>query len=285
MSVYISSLPEWTGDTYNGYFVWNDSGETQTYKTKFNNTFYNVLQVKQIGFTPNINVNTSFGGIVLGGNNNVGSTDKLNFVMGFDNNVSASGAPDAVGNLTIGRGNNLSSVFARLNIVVGGYNGITQGQNIRFGNNGNNTGQFNIDGGEQNNITGSQNIAWGNFISVSSDYNLSLGLDNDITSSNGYNAITNGRENDIIGTTEYGAIVSSSGSTINNLDRVVILGLHGFSATTSATTYVDSIEAVNNVVLRNYAALDFANDTAAAAGGVVLGGVYHTSGEMKIRIL
>jgi len=35
MSVYISNLPEYTGNTYNGYFVWNDSGETTTYKTKY----------------------------------------------------------------------------------------------------------------------------------------------------------------------------------------------------------------------------------------------------------
>jgi hypothetical protein len=42
---------------------------------------------------------------------------------------------------------------------------------------------------------------------------------------------------------------------------------------------------VENLVVFNYAALDFANDTAAAAGGVVLGQVYHHNGDLRIRIV
>ena len=34
----------------------------------------------------------------------------------------------------------------------------------------------------------------------------------------------------------------------------------------------------------NYANINFADDTAAATGGVPLGGVYHTSGSLKIRV-
>jgi hypothetical protein len=41
---------------------------------------------------------------------------------------------------------------------------------------------------------------------------------------------------------------------------------------------------VENLVVFNYAALDFADDTAAAAGGVVLGQVYHNLGALRIRI-
>ena len=41
---------------------------------------------------------------------------------------------------------------------------------------------------------------------------------------------------------------------------------------------------VFNLVISNYASLDFADDTAAATGGVALGGVYHTSGALKIRV-
>jgi hypothetical protein len=42
---------------------------------------------------------------------------------------------------------------------------------------------------------------------------------------------------------------------------------------------------VENLVVFNYAGLNFADDTAAAAGGVVLGQIYHTGGLMKIRIV
>lgn len=42
---------------------------------------------------------------------------------------------------------------------------------------------------------------------------------------------------------------------------------------------------VMTVVLRNYANLDFANDAAAAAGGVPLGGIYHTLGAARVRIV
>jgi hypothetical protein len=51
------------------------------------------------------------------------------------------------------------------------------------------------------------------------------------------------------------------------------------SATRNDATFVE------NLVVFNYAALNFADDTAAAAGGVVLGQVYHTGGTLKIRIV
>jgi hypothetical protein len=40
-----------------------------------------------------------------------------------------------------------------------------------------------------------------------------------------------------------------------------------------------------NLVLFNYSNLNFADDTAAAAGGVVLGQVYHNNGALRIRIV
>ncbi len=38
------------------------------------------------------------------------------------------------------------------------------------------------------------------------------------------------------------------------------------------------------LVLSNYASLDFADDAAAATGGVPLGGVYHNNSDLKIRV-
>jgi hypothetical protein len=41
---------------------------------------------------------------------------------------------------------------------------------------------------------------------------------------------------------------------------------------------------VNLLQIAGYAGMNYADDTAAAAGGIPLGGVYHTSGALKIRI-
>jgi hypothetical protein len=38
------------------------------------------------------------------------------------------------------------------------------------------------------------------------------------------------------------------------------------------------------IEIEAYAALDFANDAAAATGGVPLGGIYHNSGDLKVRV-
>ena len=58
-----------------------------------------------------------------------------------------------------------------------------------------------------------------------------------------------------------------------------MVGTTGRTATKSNATFVE------NLVVFNYAGLNFADDTAAAAGGVVLGQVYHTGGVLKIRIV
>lgn len=44
------------------------------------------------------------------------------------------------------------------------------------------------------------------------------------------------------------------------------------------------MEIKNLLKLSNYSKLEFSNDTTAAAGGIPLGGVYHTSGALKVRI-
>ena len=58
----------------------------------------------------------------------------------------------------------------------------------------------------------------------------------------------------------------------------VALGYQVTNTWAAATT-------VNQLQIENYAALNYADDTAAAAGGVALGGVYHNSGALRIRIV
>ena len=58
-----------------------------------------------------------------------------------------------------------------------------------------------------------------------------------------------------------------------------MLGTNGRTAPISDATMVE------NLVVFNYASLNYADDTAAAAGGVVLGQVYHNAGALRIRIV
>lgn len=51
------------------------------------------------------------------------------------------------------------------------------------------------------------------------------------------------------------------------------------------TASVADYTTTKNLQLTNYAALNFADDSAAATGGVPLGGLYHNSGALRIRIV
>ena len=108
-----------------------------------------------------------------------------------------------------------------------------------------------IFGGESNNIRSS-----------AARTNIIGGISNTISSSNRYNVIIGSQSSTVTGTT--------SGATM--------IGTVSRSADRNNCVFVE------NLKLFNYPSLDFANDSDAAAGGVVLGQVYHTSGTLKIRI-
>ena len=100
-------------------------------------------------------------------------------------------------------------------------------------------------------------------IAVTANGTLMNGVSNTLNSSGYYNNIFNGTGNSITGTTSGATMISCSGRT----------------ATTSNATFVE------NLVIFNYTNLNYADDTAAAAGGVVLGQVYHNSGALRIRVV
>ena len=73
----------------------------------------------------------------------------------------------------------------------------------------------------------------------------------------------------------YGVAIGSS--AVAGASGAVALGKNVTSSTANTT-------AVNLFQITQYASMNFTNDTTAAAGGIPLGGVYHTSGALKIRI-
>ena len=74
-------------------------------------------------------------------------------------------------------------------------------------------------------------------------------------------------------------IIGGQNNTINQKDNVAMLACSGRTATISGATFVE------NLVIFNYSNLNYADDTAAAAGGVVLGQVYHNAGALRVRIV
>lgn len=151
------------------------------------------------------------------------------------------------------------------NGMLGGYyNNLTGGiQSSIIG------GQYNIMTGEQygtedrvyySTIIGGNNNEIGKFVTgstiISSSYSTISGTSATTINSN---------------------ILGGSNNIIGSKSNVVMLGCSGRTATISGATFVE------NLVIFNYANLDYANDAAAAAGGVVLGQVYHNNGALRIR--
>lgn len=85
--------------------------------------------------------------------------------------------------------------------------------------------------------------------------------------------------------TNFGTIIGSESSQITGGTRgTVMIGCSGRTGVSSHTTYVETLEAFEGIIMTDYANLNFANDSAAATGGVPLGGMYHNAGNMRIRI-
>jgi hypothetical protein len=113
-------------------------------------------------------------------------------------------------------------------------------------------------------------MGYGNKVGDAPNYNpgpynniiASFSVINGDNSTIGYNNIFGGANNIISGTT--------SGATL--------LGMSNYTPTRNDATFAMAY------VMTNYASYNFADDTAAAAGGVVLGQVYHNNGTLRIRI-
>ena len=231
-----------------------------------------------IGYNNNFKTTTSTGneaGNITIGHGNTKQSDGI--IIGKDN--TGSRGLYLGFNLTSNSGNDIAGLsLVGRNITSSGVRGAAQGGNIS------NLGDFSISHGwfnNHNNREATIASGWGNTInsngSLTFGYNVAIGLNNTITGGNGqfnlssdsditstgtHNTILGGYQNNITGTT--------SGTTI--------IGLTGHTATSSDMVYVPALNVVN------YASLDFADDAAAALGGVELGGLYHNSGAVRIRI-
>ena len=218
MSVYISQLPLYTGNTYNGYIIWNDSGETTTYKTLFQQqlitgTGTNSLRTSNaigasgtdsLAIGPDTNA-TMFNSIAFG--RNVQSTNDFGYAFG--------GSSTASGFVSIVMGYS-SSAGGQYSVMIGaegnsaGSHGIAMG---RFaGATGTNSlaiGVSSVSETEGSSVFGSSNLI------RNSTYSNIFGSNNTINTTAGYNYnnIFGGVGNTITGTTSGATMVGTSGRT------------------------------------------------------------------------
>ena len=197
------------------------------------------------------NASSSRSGVVFGSNNTTGE-DAYTFASFSFSNTSANNPSKPT--ISIGGKNNKSSLNNN------GYCTFLNGLGNKIYATGG-SGHHNIYGGTSNWISASGTYASPVGTSFTGDTNTILNSKN--------SNIQNGVLNTIIGSD---ACVTSATT------RTTIIGLSGYTATADDMVYVPALNVVN------YASLNFADDTAAAAGGVELGGLYHNAGAVRIRI-
>lgn len=263
----IPQLPLQTGVTDLDLFAIVDSGETTTSsitRSEFmsgatDTTFQNII------------TNT---GNIYANNTDINIYDST---QSFSHSVRIGG-----GTIT-----NTSNVFGT---TIGGRNNTNSGSNTHlFG------GFVNKIQGEDNAIvTGRQNT-----IGSSAEFNSIIGgRSNTINLGCFYSTILGGQNNIISNGEQHASIIGGISNTTNgyrsvivggqsntlNADNSSMIACSGRTGSNNYTTYVETLEAFDGIVMTDYAALNFTGDTAAAAGGVPLGGLYHDAGAMRIRI-
>ena len=156
------------------------------------------------------------------------------------------------------------SVIIGSNISTTAYRAISIGQGNQVGQNSTTIGQYSR--------TGSSSIAMGDNAN-----NLYGAKNNAVSLGAGANAETNstavGQNTKALGQNS----VAIGKDSQSNAYGAIALG-DGVIAATPDTLTVKLLQ------IANYTTMNFADDAAAATGGIPLGGVYHTSGALKIRI-
>lgn len=129
-----------------------------------------------------------------------------------------------------------------------------------------------------------QSTGYGNFMAGTQFTSIIRGSGSyNVVQGGYYNRVNDGNNAGVFGGNnnniynDNSVIAGGYGNTINNINCVILGG-------NSQSTLQDNEVVMPNVRVTNYASLNFSGDTAAAAGGVQLGQLYHDNGAARIRI-
>ena len=256
----IPQLPEQTGKTDNDLLAIVDSGETTTSKIKVSTLLSGVGGAFQVGdatdsivpsYSPTsrgVAANTLYiDNLDTGGNAQFGGTE----VEQSRNNSRASFATSNPFNTTFG-------------FIAGGGGLVNSGARSVVGS------------GFGTNNSGFGAAVWSYGCDNDADQAGAIGgLNHFLSSAADRSGVIGGNDNEITSTDSVAV-----GGTLNTIShaRSVILGGSGLTS-----NYDEEVQ-VPNLTIANYSSLNYADDTAAAAGGVSIGQVYHNAGALRVRI-
>lgn len=219
-NIKISELPLYTGNTYNGYIIWNDSGETTTYKTK-----YLPGLVAGTG-TDSIKSNLTSTPATASGTNSIAIGKGA---QGTNTNSISIGTSQVAGAFSVGIGNNLNGVGTG-SIVLGnaiynnsGSDAITIGNDLAcYGN------SIVIGSGGHRSI-GTNNVVIGiNNTPNIANYSVVLGTISNANS--GQRQVIIGRNNNITSTNNDNSIIGGNGNIISGTTSgTTLIGLINFT--------------------------------------------------------
>ena len=266
MSVYISSLPVYTGNTADlRWFIMNNSGETETYKysgyssqlipgsgTNSYRTINGTASGNNslaIGWSASSTGNNS---IAIGGNSN--GTSIIN-VTGA-NSIGIGSSPQSIGSgiLSIGIETNIQATNAGVvvghnsqlynNGVVVGNGNSSQSESIVLGNDSRGFGYRNINIGHSIGFnTGTESIAIGSGKSILNvgDYEMMIGgQSTTMTGTGNHQSLIGGHSNTIGGTTSYSTILGGKDNSITGGTYITMIGTSGRTASADNTTYTEN---------------------------------------------
>lgn len=180
----------------------------------------------------------------------------------------------ADGNVYATRGISLGYNAAFSEAVQIGFNSLAENRAVALGRNTYGLGDGIAIGNQARNIGGSdRQVVIGYFATGQNYATIAIGNQANVIQGEGIAIGSNA----VVGLSGNQGIAMGAGAQ-SQAPRAVAIG-QGVSANVADYT------TTKNVQLTNYASLNFADDTAAAAGGVPLGGFYHTSGAAKMRIV
>ena len=211
------------------------------------------------------------------------NASEANTIALGDSSVASSEDNIAIGKQAEAAGDN---AFARRNIAIG-YDSLANNEkDVAIGTQAQATGARSTAIGDNANGSGSRAVVIGASSSATAFSSCVFGAFSTATaegatvvggygsSATAVDAIAVGKEADAtaIGAIAIGKLAQATA------DGAVAIG-SGINAVTADTVTMDKLQ------ILDYANINYADDTAAAAGGIPLGGVYHNAGALKIRIV
>lgn len=215
--------------------------------------------------------NASIGSIIVGDGNQIQNAS-YSGILGQSNGLDGTGVSGSVRSHIIGFNNNMSGTYSSL--IAGGNSSITTNNNgFALGFSNTLAGQDSMFAFGENNqgptgATDRNSFMIGGQL-IGSDKTMNLGFRNNTAE---YPATD--RDN---GLGDVAFSVSTGLSTNTNSNALLITegGINGGSPV---------VPQVPRVILPTVVQFNFADDTAAAAGGIPVGGLYHNAGVLRIRI-